>query len=282
MKNSYFTQLLSKLKCKLQATEKSFLDSVARTTGFVKRKSSKVSGWDFFQLMTTEHFNDAAISLQGLCDVLLSINPKANLSPQALHQRFISKNAVLFMEKVFATVYKKHLRPVVDKISISVFDSFNRIYLQDSTQMELHEHLAEDFKGSGGSASKAAMKIDLIYELKQSIVEKLTISKATIPDQKRAKTILDIVRKGDLIIRDLGYFDLDVFRKIGEKGAFYLSRYKHGTKIYLSLEEEIGPSNLLELIKKNVKDNIVDMAFFFRTSETSLPYGCLSGSSGSS
>jgi hypothetical protein len=274
MKTNRLKQLLSKLKCNLQATEKGFLNSIAKATGFIQRKSSKLSGWDFFQLMTAEHFNDATISLQGLCDVLRTINHQADLSSQALHQRINSKYAVSFMEEVFATIYRKCLTPILDKVSISVFDSFERIFLQDSTQMELHNKLAEAFKGSGGSASKSAMKIDLVYELKQSIVERLTLSRGTIPDQKRAEMALEIVQKGDLIIRDLGYFALDVFGKIAERGAYYLSRYKHRTTIYLR-QQDVEPVNLLELIKENSQGNIMDMTLFFRKSETSLPYGCL-------
>lgn len=275
MKAICVKQLLTKLKYKLQSTERELLESIAAVTGFIQRKSSKLCGWDFFQLMTTEHFNEAAISLQGLCDVLRTINRKAELSAQALHQRMNSKNAVAFMEEVFTVVYKKHLAPMTNNISQSLFESFNRIFLQDSTQIELHEYLADDFKGSGGGASKSAMKIDLVYEIKQSIMEKLTISSGTVPDQSRAAMAIDIVKKGDLIIRDLGYFALDVFREIARKGAYYLSRHKHHTTIYLSSGAKAMPVNPLELIQKNLKDNVVDIAIFFRKAETSLPNGCL-------
>jgi hypothetical protein len=275
MKTIRIKQVLSQLKCKLQSTERDFLESIAAVTGFIKRKSSKLYGWDFFQLMTAEHFNDAAISLQGLCDVLRTINQEADLSAQALHQRMNSKHAVAFMERVFTVVYEKHLAPMLNNISQSLFESFNRVFLQDSTQIELHEHLAEDFKGSGGGASKSAMKIDLVYELKQSIMEKLTISGGTIPDQSRAAMAIDIVKKGDLIIRDLGYFALDVFGEIARKGAYYLSRYKHQTTIYLSSDAKAKPVNPLELILKNIKDNIADVDIFFRKAETSMPNGCL-------
>ncbi len=281
MKTKKLKSLLSQLKDKLQVTEKFFLNSTAKAVGFVQRRSSKLTGWDFFQLMTIEHFNEAAISLEGLTDVLKSINQKADISAQALNQRMNSEKAVLFMKEVFETVYKKHLSPVIDKISISTLDSFNRVFLQDSTQMELNEQLAGEFKGSGGSASKAAMKIDLVYEVKRSILEKMIISEGTIPDQKRADIIMDFIQKGDLFIRDLGYFVIDVFRNIAEKGAYYLSRYKHGTKIYLSQEKGAESANLLTLIQKNIAANTMDIAIFFRRAETSLPHDCLSVSSGS-
>ncbi|MBU3915333.1 hypothetical protein KKA14_07345 [bacterium] len=167
MKNNRFKQLMLQLQNKFKVTKKELIESVAKATGFIKRSSGKISGWDFFQLMTTEHFSDAAISLEGLCDVLRTINPQADLSAQALHQRIVSKNAVSFLEEVFSTVYKKFLSPVTEKISLPVFNHFGRVFLQDSTQMSLHEDLAQEFKGSGGGASKSSLKIDLIYELKR-------------------------------------------------------------------------------------------------------------------
>jgi hypothetical protein len=280
MKNNQFKQLMLKLQQKFKVTKKELIESVAKATGFIKRSSSKISGWDFFQLMTIEHFSDASISLEGLCDVLHTMNPQADLSAQALHQRIISESAVSFLEEVFSAVYKKFLSPVTEKISLPVFNPFGRVFLQDSTQMSLHEDLAQEFKGSGGGASKSSLKIDLIYELKHSILEKLTVSKGTIPDQKRAGQILDIIRKGDLIIRDLGYSAIDVFSKIAEKKAYYLSRFKHGTSVYLG-KDETESVDLLELIKKKMNNNVAEMTIFFRKAETLLPYGRLSCTSSS-
>jgi hypothetical protein len=40
-----------------------------------------------------------------------------------------------------------------------------------------------------------------------------------------------LLRPGDLLIRDLGYFVLSVFAAIIERGAFFLSRYQYGTSL---------------------------------------------------
>ena len=37
-------------------------------------------------------------------------------------------------------------------------EAFPRVLLQDSTQMQLHEKLSAEFKGSGGNASTASIK----------------------------------------------------------------------------------------------------------------------------
>jgi hypothetical protein len=43
---------------------------------------------------------------------------------------------------------------------------------------------------------------------------------------------LDIILERDLVIRDLGYSSLRVFKAIGEKKAFYLSRYSHKIALF--------------------------------------------------
>lgn len=279
MQKVRFRNLQDKLKEKLQSLNSTTLDHIAKTTSFIQRKSSKISGSNFFRLMTIGYFGDATISLEGLLDILGSIGQKVDMTKQALQKRITNKKAVAFMKEVFAHTYKEHLTPIIDKIGLSIFLSFNKVFLQDSTQIELHEHLAEAFKGSGGSASKSSMKIDLIYELRQYVVEKLMISSGTIPDQKRAESILSVIEKGDLVIRDLGYFVIEVFRKISKKGAYYLSRYKHGVNVYLSDAESAEAVDLITLIQKKIQGSILDMAIFFRRPKTSLSDGSLPSSS---
>ncbi len=43
------------------------LEALARQTNFIQRSSSKLSGKDFVELMTTEMIEDPAVSLEGLC-----------------------------------------------------------------------------------------------------------------------------------------------------------------------------------------------------------------------
>src|SRR5437588_10144419 len=63
------------------------LEALARQSHFVQRTSSKITGQDFFALMTIDMLDDPAVSLGGLCDILRQHNPQAVMTPQALHQR---------------------------------------------------------------------------------------------------------------------------------------------------------------------------------------------------
>jgi hypothetical protein len=56
-------------------------------------------GPDFVELMTTALLDEPTVSLQGLCDRLVDLNPQAEMTPQALHQRF-NAAAVTYLQEV--------------------------------------------------------------------------------------------------------------------------------------------------------------------------------------
>ena len=73
-----------------------------------------MSGKDFVELMTTEMIEDPAVSLEGLCDVLVDLNPQAQMTPQALHQR-LNPYAVTYLQEVFQWALRQQLEPVCER-----------------------------------------------------------------------------------------------------------------------------------------------------------------------
>src|SRR6266581_6096370 len=55
------------------------LETLARHSKFIQRSSSKLTGKDFVELMTTEMIEEPAVSLEGLCDLLVDLNPHAEM-----------------------------------------------------------------------------------------------------------------------------------------------------------------------------------------------------------
>ena len=47
-----------------------------------------------------------------------------------------------------------------------------------------------------------------------------------------AEAIVARAQLGDLVLNDLGYFNVEIFAALHEKGAYYLSRLKHDVNIY--------------------------------------------------
>jgi hypothetical protein len=93
------------------------------------------------------------------------------------------------------------------------------VLLEDSTQCRLHEQLADTFKGSGGSASPSAVKIDLIYDVLHHSLLEMHLCDGTAADQGRALAIIPHLRAGDLVLRDLGYLTLESLRQIEAQEA---------------------------------------------------------------
>nr|CAJ70752.1 hypothetical protein kusta0007 [Candidatus Kuenenia stuttgartiensis]CAJ72488.1 hypothetical protein kustd1743 [Candidatus Kuenenia stuttgartiensis]CAJ72868.1 hypothetical protein kustd2123 [Candidatus Kuenenia stuttgartiensis]CAJ72978.1 hypothetical protein kustd2233 [Candidatus Kuenenia stuttgartiensis]CAJ74071.1 hypothetical protein kuste3311 [Candidatus Kuenenia stuttgartiensis] len=239
------------------------LDRIARETCFVQRSTNKVSGRDFVELLSAGHFDSGIISLEGLSDVLREKSPESDITPQALSKKINSDKAVSFLERTFEAIYKEQVCPKLEKIPFVALEQFSNVYLQDSTQIALNEHLAEEFKGTGGSASKSSVKIDLLYEAVHHILKEVSITKGTYPDQKNGAKVLKHIGERDLLLRDLGYFDLSVLGDIEGKGAYYLSRFFKSTKVYLSADPGAEAIDLVSYVKKHIGNKgLADMEVY--------------------
>jgi hypothetical protein len=237
----------------LKILNKNSLNDLARKIGFVRRSTSRIEGEDFVRLMTAEILGEESVSCEGLSDILRQINPKADMTPQALNERLNKKESAEYLKEVFGIAMSENLASAGSDISHSLLSPFERVFVQDSTIVNLNEKLAGEFRGSGGSASASSLKIDMVYELKQDVIQNIEISGGNIPDQQHAEKIAEILQKDDLIIRDLGYFTLNSLKKIGKENAFFLSRLLKGANIYLSPEKDAEPLNLPKYLNKKFK-----------------------------
>jgi len=131
-----------------------------------------------------------------------------------------------------------------------LFGSFACVYIQDATHFSLPKVLAKAFPGSYSSNGESATaKVQAVFCLTNGIFSNFLINSFRDTDQKDAPRIIEQLFKGDLLIRDQGYFTLPSFKKILEKGAHFLSRLKFGVGVYyLETGERI---NLLEHLKKH-------------------------------
>lgn len=208
------------------------LDQLARKTGFIRRKG-EITAFAFVYIISFGFFGNGGIALSYLV-AGLSLHFKIIVSPQALSKRINSNNSPKFLRAVLQHLLGVQMKMGLRNSSSIVFPMFNGIYLQDSSQVELNEELAEDFKGFGGAASASALKLDFIYEITNFIVCGLKITSSTINDQTNTKEILKYIKSNSLVIRDLGYFTVDILKSIEKKKAYYLSRLSISTNAYLS------------------------------------------------
>ena len=179
-------------------------------------------------------------SLEAMTDILANMTGGIKISAQALSQRINGLFAIRYLRRCYAKLLQKCTSDTMNKIAPhGLLNTFNKVWIEDSTSCELDEKLAGAYKGSGGSASKAGYKIHLIWEVISGSIKNLKITKSSTADQSMAAGILNLVSAGDLIIRDLGYYVLSIFRKIADKKAFFLSRLKQNTNMYTTDGKEI-------------------------------------------
>lgn len=135
---------------------------------------------------------------------------------------------------------QKHLAP------------FSRVLLEDSMCFSLPKNLATIFPGSHSSKGPVATgRIQYRMDLKSGQTTHLELQSFRDNDQKFAPHILHTLKKGDLVIRDLGYWVLSVFRLIQFMEAFFLSRYRYGNNVYdAETEQRIHLAKELKKAKK--------------------------------
>ncbi len=243
------------------------MKQIARECDFVQRSTSKIEGPDFIELLTTAIIENPYVSLDGLCDILSEINPNADMTPQGLAERINSEQAVDYLENVLEYSIEKNLESGKDSDSVELFSSFNRVFLEDSTQCELNKKLADEFKGSGGSASKSALKVNLIYELKQHAIQDIHITDNKEPDQSLAGRIFKHLQSNDLIIRDLGYFALKALIKLPIIGAFFLSRLIKTVSVYLPNQDDAVADLGTYFLQNFPNQTIIDIDVFIGQKE---------------
>ena len=236
------------------------LESLAQQSRFIQRSTSKLTGQDFVELMTIDMIDNANVSLDGLCDLLRQHRPQAVMTPQALHQRLLSPPAVTYLHAVLQLALRENLEAVRVPVPATLLAPFGRVFLEDSTQCCLHEKLAADFQGSGGSGSTSAVKIDLIYDYTSAVIHALHLTDGTTADQSRAAAIVPHLRAGDLVLRDLGYFCLAALRQIATQQAYFLSRLSKGVHVFLGANDETPAVSLTDhLLRHFPRHRVVDL-----------------------
>lgn len=205
------------------------LQNLGRKVGFVQRKS-KYQAKDLIALCVWLSQKVASTSLTQLCSCLES-STGVLISPEGLNQRFNS-SAVTLLRHVFASLFTQKLS-TAQVPSHRYASQFRSIRILDSTTFQLPDMFAESYQGSGGSSHTAGVKIQLEYDLLSGQFLHVHSGAGKQNDRTYGSTCLQTVQTSDLCIRDLGYFDLNDLHQMDEKGAYYISRLKLNTRIYL-------------------------------------------------
>ena len=166
-------------------------------------------------------------------------------------RKTVSKHAIFKrMTPAWVATLKELLERVIAQQSATqvkqeVFKFFNRVLLQDSTTLKLPAVLSHHFKGNvSGGKQNALVKFQVIINAFGGGCALMEWINFTVNEQKLSDRILRVARAGDLVIRDLGYFVLQVFKQMNSKGIYFLSRCRYGVGFY-----QIDSGNEIQLQK---------------------------------
>lgn len=233
------------------------ITSIARSTGFIKNSRGKITPIAFLLTLAYGMFGNGSATLIILASNMVSWF-NISITAQALGGRISSIAAVNFLKEILAEALANQLRYGFQNQYASLFQGFSSVQLEDSTQFMLKESVAKELKGSGGSASKSSMKLNMLYDITKHTVSGCDIVAGSVSDQALSKNVLKRLGKFALLIRDLGYFNIFDMISIQKMKAFFLSRLKIGVLIFKNKEDR-NPISINIFLENATKDgNSID------------------------
>ncbi|MFN2440640.1 MAG: IS4 family transposase [Chitinophagaceae bacterium] len=233
------------------------IESLARQTSFTCRRSRKITPEDFlisfFQMIINRKF-----SLRSWAENL-SILSGSLVSFQAVAKKLDYRQEPFFRALLQKALMLKLQQRLHFKIH-TILHSFNRVILEDSTCFKLPKSLFDFFPGAQlPHGRKAGGRVQFRIDLKSHTYESMSLQSYCANDQRFAANILESIQEDDLIIRDLGYWNIPAFKHIMQFKAYFVSRLR--LNINVLLPETQRNIDLYAFLKKKEKQGVnqIDM-----------------------
>ena len=218
----------SKVKQNLEKFfDKVVINRIGRASKFISRKGAAISPFSFV-VGLIQCCCSGYNSYSGWAAAIGTITGK-EVSKQALFKR-MNEHTVTFGCQLLERVLTLRLKQLKQA---RLFRLFNRVLLADSTTLSLPQSLAKEFPGNvSGGVQKAVARLQCTLDLRAMQWLQLSLDAFTDNDQGASGKVVPLLRKGDLLLRDLGYFVLKVLREIIGSKAFFISRLRYGLNWY--------------------------------------------------
>ena len=235
----------------MQTALGSELDTIGRDTGVIQRQR-KFSGATLFQTIVLTFMKSRRAAPNEFVATAAQIGVR--VTPEAVEKRFTDK-LILFLREGLRHVLQQVV--VADPVAIPLLRRFTAVEIGDSTTVSLPDEYADQFPGCGGTAEsgKAAVKIQARWELIRGQLTKLLVEPGRRSDGQSEEAEAE-VKPGSLIIRDLGYFCLEWFAKLGQAGAYWISRWQQGTTV---CDRDGRPLDLLRFVQDYRGEGPIDL-----------------------
>jgi len=176
--------------------------------------------------------------------------------------QYVTKQAIsLRMTNAWLTTVKSLVETTIKKqiskqVNPHLFKQFKNVWLQDSTCLQLPETLYEKYRCNVQNGKKSTVaKLNIVMNVLNGFCPVMSWEGFNVSEPLLGKRITEVAHKGDLIIRDLGYFGLSSFRDLQASGVSFLSKLRYGVVVYNLQGRRI---DLTELMKdKEWLDTVV-------------------------
>ncbi len=223
----------------MQTVLTSVADRAARTTGFVQR-TSKLTGALFSQTLVFGWLADPDATLEELTQTAATLG--VVISPQGLDQRF-TRQAADCLKQILDAAVETVIR--AQSVAVPILQRFNGVFVQDSSIISLPAALAEVWQGSGGSASPAALKLQVRLDYAHGTLQGPILQDGRAQDRNAPTQTLPLP-EGALRLADLGFFGLNVLADLTAQAVFWLSRLRAGIVVFDAADQRWDQLSLLQ------------------------------------
>jgi hypothetical protein len=220
---------------------------VAKEVGFIERES-KMKAYVFLDMLISQVFDKSQISLNDH-SVELAIKHAIPITKQGIDDNFTAEST-----EFVRTLVEQQLQDQLSKrIPLESLKNFTSIKIKDSTRFQVPNNLKDQYPGCGGGASEAGVHIQFEFDLLSGKICDVHVSNALQQDSTDALETIEMIEPGSLLLRDLGYFNMDILEQIDQKGAFFISRLRPKVKIYEHKQGSYQPIDIKK-IHRQMKD----------------------------
>jgi hypothetical protein len=220
-------KIIARVGAALQRLLGPIAEQAAESSGVIVRQR-KFTASSLARTLILGYLQDPEASAEKLAQ--MAVQCGAEVTPQAIDQRHTPK-LMKFLQELFCKATKEVVGS--DASLAPILERFTSVDILDSSTIILPESMEPEYPGCGGGhgGGKAAMKLQVEWDLRSGALKHVEIEPGRSPD---SATCRQQARrgKGSLRIADLGYFNLGVFAEMTKEGEYFLSRLQPGTCVF--------------------------------------------------
>jgi hypothetical protein len=199
-------------------------------------------------------FNQSKTSLP---DMTADINQhfSIDISKEALHKKFKFEAVTFLKELVKRQISKQFCLSVGDELKTK----FTAINVKDSSKFSTPDTFDGQYPGFGNFSKKnGLMNIQYEYDILNGDWQYIQLTNIKRNDQKDSNETVNLLSKGALYIRDLGYITPTYLKAIVSNDAYFLNRLPAQINIYTPEKVQMDWKNIHRKFNKT-KAEILDI-----------------------